>query len=211
MKSSPPDQKALQTSIYKQACRRALEHLLGIVDGIVADGHIADSEVHFLSTWMSAHAEAAAEWPGSLIHRKVREILADGIITNTEKEHLLKVLQDVGATFFSESGSASAEVATLPIDDVVTVKMDGASICLTGEFIYGTRAACERLALRAGAMPSDSVSRRVDYLIIGTLVSPNWAHSSFGRKIQRAAELQESGHPIEIISERRWLDALQDG
>jgi NAD-dependent DNA ligase len=75
--------------------------------------------------------------------------------------------------------------------------------------MFGTRAACERATLRAGGMPSDSVSRKVDYLVIGTRVSASWAHTSFGRKIQKAAELQEAGHAIEIISERRWLESMQ--
>jgi NAD-dependent DNA ligase len=79
---------------------------------------------------------------------------------------------------------------------------------MTGEFIFGTRAACERLTLKAGGMPLDKVTKHVDVLVIGTRLSPDWAHTSFGRKIQRAAELQEQGHPIEIISERRWLEVV---
>lgn len=32
--------------------------------------------------------------------------------------------------------------------------------------------------------------------------------AAYGRKIEQALELQQSGHPIRIISERRWLAAL---
>jgi NAD-dependent DNA ligase len=102
----------------------------------------------------------------------------------------------------------SAEIAALPIDDIVTVDLQHASVCHTGEFLYGTRAACERATMKAGGTCSDSVSRHVAYLVVGTRVSPNWAHTSFGRKIQKAVELQEDGHSVEIISERRWLEAL---
>jgi NAD-dependent DNA ligase len=208
MEGNSPQEIAIAKSIYQRVCTRALEHLMGILDGIVSDGRIEDSEVKFLSTWLSANPEAIQRWPGTLIERKVREILADGIITAAEKDHIMKVLQNLGATMFMETGSASNEVISLPINDIVTVTMRDAGVCLTGDFIFGTRAACERLALRAGAMPMDNVSKNVDYLVIGTMTAPGWSHGSYGRKIQRAVELQEQGHAIEIISERRWLEAV---
>jgi NAD-dependent DNA ligase len=71
--------------------------------------------------------------------------------------------------------------------------------------LYGTRAACERLVLKLGARCADNVSKKVNILVIGTKVSVDWAHTSFGRKIQQAMELREAGHPMKIISERRWL------
>jgi hypothetical protein len=57
-------------------------------------------------------------------------------------------------------------------------------------------------------MCADNVSKKVDILVIGTRVAPDWAHTSFGRKIQRAVELQEEGHAIEIISEKRMMEAV---
>jgi len=40
-------------------------------------------------------------------------------------------------------------------------------------------------------------------------VAPDWAHTSYGRKIESAVALQQEGHSIAIISERRWLAALE--
>ena len=199
---------SIQKSLERQRINKAVEHLLGMVEGMVADNHLHDKEVQLLSTWLNAYPETTSAWPGSVIGHKVREVLADGIITDEERKHLLKVLSELIATDFAETGSASAEVATLPIDDAVTVEIRNAGVCMTGEFIFGTRAACERLTLKAGGMPLDNVTKRVDILVIGTRVSPDWAHTTFGRKIQRAAELQDEGHPIEIISERRWLEVV---
>ncbi len=138
----------------------------------------------------------------------MRDVLADGAITHEERDYLVSVLRSLCGSEFSLTGAPEPLVATLPIDDQVTVRLVNAGVCHTGEFLYGTRAAVERATLKAGGMPVDGVSRRVEYLVIGTRVSPNWAHTTYGRKIQRAAELQEAGHEIEIISERRWLEAL---
>lgn len=201
-------QTAIERSLEQHRTTKAIAHLLGMVEGMIADNHLHDLEVKMLSTWIAANAEACSRWPASVIARKVSDVLADNIITEVERRHLLDVLSGLIATEFSETGSASPEVALLPIDDCVTVDLKNAGVCLTGEFIFGTRAACERLTLRAGGMPLDNMSKKVDVLVIGTRVSPDWAHTSFGRKIQKAAELQEQGHPIEIISERRWLEVV---
>ncbi len=199
---------SIQKSLARHHTNKAIEHLLGMVDGITADGSLHDKEVHLLSAWLSANPEATNAWPGSVIALKVREVLADGVITEPERAHLLATLTEIIGSNFTETGSASAEVVSLPIDDAVTVDLRNAGVCMTGEFMYGTRSACERLTLRAGGMPLDSVTKRVDILVIGTRVSPDWVHTSFGRKIQRAIELQDKGHTIEIISERRWLEVV---
>ena len=187
---------------------RAVEHLLGMVTGMVADAELNNKEIQLLRLWMISHPEATATFPGSVIQKKVAQILEDGIITEDERSHLLQTLTALAAGDFDATGSADAQIINLPIDDAVTIELKNTLICLTGEFLYGTRAACERLVLRAGAMCADNVSKKVDILIVGTRVSTEWAHTSFGRKIQRAVELQSQGHPIEIISERRMMDAL---
>lgn len=199
---------SIQKSLQRHRINKAIEHLLGLIEGMMADNHLHDKEVQLLVTWLSANPEATSTWPASMIGKKVQEVLADGVISEAERAHLLSVLAELIANDFHDTGSASAEIATLPINDAVTVDLRNAGVCMTGEFIYGTRAACERLTLRAGGMPMDNVSKKVDILVIGTRTSPNWVHTSFGRKIQRAAELQNEGHPIEIISERRWLEVV---
>jgi NAD-dependent DNA ligase len=187
---------------------KAVEHMIGLVTGIIADRSLHDLEIKLLQTWLTENSVVTRTWPGFVVARKVEETLADGVITEAERAHMLDVLSGLAANDFGITGSSSAEVAELPINDVVTVTLKNAGVCHTGEFLFGTRAACERITLKAGGMPLDSVTRQTDLLVIGTRVSPNWAHTSFGRKIQKAAELQERGHPIEIISERRWIDAM---
>lgn len=45
-------------------------------------------------------------------------------------------------------------------------------------------------------------------LVAGVLGSAEWAHSSFGRKIEKAVAYRDKGYGVEIISEQRWLAAL---
>jgi NAD-dependent DNA ligase len=201
-------ERAVQRAQYTHRLNKAVEHMIGLVTGIIADRHLHDLEIALLRTWLSENSIVTTTWPGFVVARKVEEIMEDGKITEEERSHLLDVLSQLAATDFAVTGSSSPEVAALPINDVVTIILKNATVCHTGEFLFGTRAACERITLQAGGVAVDAVTRRTDLLVVGTRVSPNWAHTSFGRKIQKAAELQADGHPIEIISERRWIEAM---
>ena len=187
---------------------KAMQTLMGIVSGILADNYLADLEIHFLKTWLREHDGIAEQWPGQAIYRLVRQVLEDGIVTEDERAHLMGELQRLVNTDFTNTGAALPEGPYLPVDDDVTVLLTNATVCHTGEFLFGTRAAVERATLRAGGMPTDTVSRRTSLLVIGTRTSPHWIGTTYGRKIQRAIELRDGGEVIEIISERRWLAAL---
>lgn len=202
------DSYAAAVSIAKHQTNRAIEHLMGLVTGLVADGNLNDLEIKMLSTWIASHPEVTTEYPGSIIARKVADVLEDGVITEDERAHLLTVLLELAANNFSSTGSADPEVVSLPIDDSVAPDLRDATVCFTGEFVYGTRAACQKLMEKTGAACVDSLTKKVNVLVIGTRVSPGWVHTSFGRKIQRAVELQGEGHRIHIISERRWQELM---
>lgn len=193
-------------AIATRELNKAVEHMIGLVSGMIADRNLHDLEIQYLRTWLTEHSKVTQTWPGFVVARKVEEVLADGVITEREREHLMEVLTQIAATDFGVTGSSSPEVASLPINDAVTVELRNAGVCHSGEFLFGTRASCERLTMKAGGMPVDAITKKTDVLVVGTRVSPHWAHTSFGRKIQKAVELQNDGHPIEIISERRWIE-----
>lgn len=202
------DDFATQALLRKRQLNKGIELLLGLVTGMLADGSLNDLEVKFLSTWLTEHADVAAVWPGNVVAKLVGEILADGTVTESEHARLMKMLTDLAGNDFAQTGSASAEVIALPVDEECLISLRDANLCLTGEFLFGTRAKCEEVASHAGAVPYGTVTKKIAYLVIGTNVSPHWAHTSYGRKIEQAVGLQQKGHPIKIISERRWLAAI---
>jgi NAD-dependent DNA ligase len=200
----------IEKSLARQRVSVAIEHLLGMVQGMLADGLLHDLEIKLLATWLDANAETVTHWPASVVAVRVRNALADGLISEDERQHLLQTLADLLANDFAQTGSASPEPTRLPVDDAVPVDVRDAGFCLTGEFAYGTRSACEKLTTKAGGVTVGNVSKKSKYVVIGSRVSPQWAHTSYGRKIERAIELQQEGHCVCIISEQRWLQALGD-
>ena len=51
---------------------------------------------------------------------------------------------------------------------------------------------------------SKNVTQNIHYLIIGSIGSDDWIHSSFGRKIEKALQFKKQGKNIIIISEDHW-------
>lgn len=200
----------IEKSLTRHRTSVAMEHLLGMVQGMLADGHLHDMEIKMLATWLATNDELVQIWPASVVAQRVREAMADGHISEDEREHLTQTLSDLLANDFAETGSATAEPTRLPVTDDIHVEVQDAGFCLTGEFSYGTRNACADLTEKAGGIAIDNVSKKARYLVIGSRVSPDWAHTSYGRKIERAVELQTQGHRIYIISEQRWLSALSN-
>jgi NAD-dependent DNA ligase len=203
---------AAMKSVALHVDNKAMQNLFGMVTGIVADAHLHDREIALLSTWLAEHEGLAGTWPGSVIASNVRAVLADGVITEEERAHLLAVLSELANTNFAATGSATAEPISLPIEaDPSPFSWLDMGVVHTGTFLYGTRAKCERLTMALGGMPLDSVSRSTDVLVIGTRVTPSWANESYGRKILKAVEMRDAGHPVRIVSEAYWFDCARNG
>lgn len=188
---------------------RAAQTLLGICAGLIADGDINETEIHFLRVWLQENSEVLCAWPGSAISGRVDTILADGMITAAERADLLAMLQSITGMRFTDTGAAQPDgPASLPIDDTVEIAFIGTQFCFTGKFIHGPREACHRTTAALGGVVSENVVNDLDYLVIGSIIRPDWAYQSYGRKIEKAAQLRKlQGNPA-IISEKYWAAAV---
>lgn len=202
------DDTSAQRAMANRRLTRASQVLSGIVTGILADGHLHDMEVQMLRTWLSENAEVTRVWPGSAVARLIDEALADGVIDESEREHLVVTLRQICSVEFAETGSVTPDVCAIPFDSDAPLDVRDCTVCHTGEFIYGTRKACEALTAKAGGAPVASVSKKVHFLVVGAHVSPDWVTASYGRKIMQAMELRMQGHSIRIVPERIWLASL---
>ena len=90
------------------------------------------------------------------------------------------------------------------------IKFAGSSFMFTGKFDYGTRKTCQNAVIeRGGEAPSQkSVSRAIDYLVIGSAGSDQWRRGSYGNKIESAVIARREGGKPAIISEKYWVSQL---
>lgn len=201
------NQAALR-SIANRNLTRSMQTLLGICTGIAADGHINDTEIHFLKTWLLDNESLTNTPPGSEIAQSVSKILQDGMVSEAERNHLLQALKRITGNYFTETGCAKAEIIGIPFDTPAII-FNQTIFCFTGQFDCGlSRSDCERVTEQMGAITAKTVSKKVNYLVIGAIGSPDWVHESFGQKIADALRLKEKNHPIFIISEKHWNDSI---
>lgn len=78
----------------------------------------------------------------------------------------------------------------------------------TGTMAYGPRKACEALILERGGVIGGGVSKKIHYLVVGSIGNDQWRHATYGTKIMKAVELREAGAPIAIVGEDHWQRAL---
>ncbi len=198
---------ARQGAAYANEMKRSLGALVGIAQGILCDRKLADEEVQFLSAWLTENDAIAAEWPADVVYQRVRAALADGIITEAERAHLVQTLQQlIGGAL--EDLAASTHVTSLAFDDVHRVEFPGARFCLTGEFVFAPREKCVVAIEQRGGAISGNVTKKLRYLVVGGLGSPEWKHGSFGTKIEQAIRYRRDGLPILIVHEDRWASSL---
>ena len=61
-----------------------------------------------------------------------------------------------------------------------------------------------------GGIPTDSLTKKTDYLIVGDNGNPAWAFSCYGRKVEKAINLRKEGHTIMLVHEFDFYDVLND-
>lgn len=188
--------------------KKSLESLLGLSHGMLADNRLNPEEILFLDVWLKENEEIARAWPGNIIAQRVRDILADGVVTEEESEDLKDTLAKMLGGTLQEEGTAGGIATRLPIDDVDQIAFDARLFCLTGKFIYGSRRKCEAAILNHGGKIAGGVLKNLDYLIVGTLASRDWAYTAHGRKIEKAVSYRDEGAQILIVAEERWTEFL---
>jgi len=188
---------------------RTIDELIGICKGMTADGVVNIDEVNFLCRWFEANSEYLNAWPANILSARITEMLSDSLYDEDEKEELFGILNDItgGTKSFYENMENNS--AALPLcNPAPKITFKGKLFCLTGKFFYGTRNRCEKEIITRGGQPQSQPTQKTNYLIIGQIGSTDWIHTSFGRKIEYAVELKDTGFPISLVSEEHWVKFL---
>lgn len=192
----------------RRVADRAVQEMLGVVKCLVADGVVDNGEMAFFRGWLRANPQALTQWPGDILSRRIERIFADGRIDEDEREDLYQLMhQAVGA---QTPSTANENLSTrLPLDDPPPpIIWPNRRFVVTGAFVYGPRRLVQQEITQRGGQCAGGLSRKIDYLIVGTIGSEAWIQSTHGRKIEAAIELRNVGVPIAIIGEEAWTGAL---
>lgn len=202
---------ARQGAGYYNDLNRSLGALIGIAQGLICDNQLNDSEIGFLQKWLEANDVISTTFPGDVLYSRIQNAIADGVITEEERIHLIDTLQQlVGETL--EELTDNTHISSLAIDKVNEISFEGKRFLLTGDFVFGSKQICKQFTERFGGVVSKSktVSKKIDYVVVGGLGSKEWKFGSFGNKIKDAMQLKSEGSSILIIHEDCWANSFPE-
>lgn len=184
---------------------RQIDTLIGLSKGLVADGKVDQTEAEFLFSWLIQNRQACDNPIIINLLEKVSAMLEDGVLDAEESQELLSILRCISGEE-SEIGELS-KTTTLPITDPLPpITFQGMTFLFTGTCAFGTRKQCHDATESLGGNIAKTVTKSLDYLVLGTYVTDSWIHENFGRKIEKAVEYRDNGVPIVIITEEHWAN-----
>lgn len=195
-------------TIDSGAVRRSLSELLGIARGLLADQRLSDEEIHFLNQWLEERYWVASEFPGNVLHKRIQDVLEDGVITEEERSYLVESLNMLIEDRL-EDLAEQVDLTELWFDEVGLIRFDKTRFCLTGNFVYGPRAVCRTAIEKRGGIVMPSVSSEAQFLVVGGLGVDEWREGGLGAEIEAAVQLRASGEPLKIIPEDCWVAQLK--
>jgi len=184
--------------------RRAADELIGLSAGLIADGTVNQREAEFLKTWIETNFIHFDDPVVNIIYRRLADMLSDGILQPEESIELVELLHKfTGPTLSTDKPFVAP--STLPYcNPAPELVLIGRCFMFTGTMAFGPRKDCEALITERGGLIGGTVSKKVNYLVVGSIGNDQWLHSTYGTKIKKAVAIRESGAPLSIISEQHW-------
>lgn len=188
--------------------RRAVDELIGMSAGLIADETINQKEAEFLKRWIETNVAWLDDPVINIVYRRLADMLSDGILQPDESAELLDLLHQLTGPTLATAKPFVAP-SSLPLcSPAPTINWPEQGFMFTGAMAFGPRKDCEALVKDRGGIICASVSKKVRYLVVGSIGNEQWLHSSYGTKIKKAVELRDSGAALSIVSEEHWQTAL---
>lgn len=204
----------LRTTEFFNETTADIQRLHAILGGIAADGSITEAELRGLSEWLSDHEHLTTCWPYEEVGSLITGVLSDKKIDSTEQ----KLLKEFFTEFTSILDSRTIVSPKLTIGGNVVglcavcpeITFSDRRFCFTGTSCKYTRSEFSKLIKQLGGEVVNSVSAKLDYLIIGADGNQCWAYACYGRKVEKAVELRKSGARLLLVHENDFHDAVAD-
>lgn len=197
-----------------------IQQLHGILHGILADDQITTAEAKRLQEWIDAHAELKGTYPYDELESLLMSILSDGVVDGDEQRVLKAFFEDFIEYSFAKKVRSEAKRVRSGIPAEFTVhgvcatcpeiSFDGRTFTFTGSSMRAKREEMANSVSQLGGVFSKGLTNKTEFLVIGSGGNPCWAFACYGRKVQKAVELRKEGHPIIIVHESDFWDAVED-
>jgi hypothetical protein len=199
---------------YYDRITAEIQVLHGILGGAAADGEVTKEELLALRQWLSEHEHLRSCYPYDEVDSLLYTILKDGVVDENEN----RFLQGFFSEFLSIKDSKTITSPVMAIEQTMggvcvvcpEIVFQNSLFCFTGASIKYTRSQLAEFVRSLGGKTSPSVTKHINYLVIGAEGNPCWTYSCYGRKVERAVELRKGGSKLLILHEYDFHDAIAD-
>ncbi|BBU96350.1 BRCT domain-containing protein [Providencia rettgeri] len=80
---------------YKRNRDKLFANLISIIDGVLSDCELSDSEILYITTWLSDSEVISSNPFVMLLQERISRVLEDGVITAEERQEIKQTLLDV--------------------------------------------------------------------------------------------------------------------
>ncbi len=205
---------------FYNAITHEIQILHGMLHGILADGHVSLEEAAQLHRWVDEHEFLKGTYPYDELDSLLMTVLADNKIDEEEQETLRKFFEDFVNYSMSKKvrdegerikSGLSKETALPAICSACPeIEFSAKSFVFTGASKRAKRKELADLVIQKGGSFDRSLTQATNYLVVGADGNPCWAFSCYGRKVQKAVDYRKQGHPIVIVHESDFWDAVED-
>lgn len=179
--------KRYMDNISSSPVTLATQILNGIMEGIIVDGEITTEESENLRGWLYDNIHLSGHYPFDKVISILETALSDSVISREESKYITETIQSI----------------LNPVDSlkVQLNSIEGKSICLSGNFSYGSKADVERYIIEHGGTIDSSVKKSTNILLVGACECQAYSHGTYGTKVKKAIEYNNKGCNIQIVKE----------
>jgi hypothetical protein len=184
---------------YYKTFSSDLQILNGILHGIMADGELLDSEIYSLAHWLENNQHLSTYFPYDKIVNILSEVLEDSKIDEEERLLLKSYFNDF-IFINNDEIQTQIDLETKEVTSdhsyyskVLKVEIIENQFSFTGKSSRKvSRDKIIELINEHGGKYVDGVSNKTKYLMVGDMGNPVWAFAAYGRKIEKAKNLNNS-------------------
>lgn len=195
---------------YYTAITAGIQRLIGILKGISIDNEINYDELRYLKDWMDDNEYLKNTYPYDEIYNLTLNVIVDKKITEEEHKDLLLFCRGVSGDLNDDSNNnliQTLKTGFYQIDPEIIIQEK--NFCITGvSQSYKRREIAEKIEMYGGYVVN-SVSSKLNYLIVCDEKNTCWAFTCYGKKIEQAIKHRKQGSQLIIVHEFDLYDMLE--
>ena len=199
----------INKSGYYTVLTSGIQRLLGIIKGITIDKEINIEELRFLKDWLDDNDYLKNTYPYDEIYNLTLNVILDKVITEDEHKSFMQFCNAIcgESQNNTENLLESLKIGFYQIDPEIIIQEK--TFCITGvSQSYKRKEIAEKIEMYGGFV-TNSVSSKLDYLIVCDEKNSCWAFTCYGKKIEQAIKHRKKGSNLIIVHEFDLFDTIE--